>query len=98
MVPKEAVVLGGQKRLDQSLGDLFVAHGDAALLTENTATSRPGAAIQIVASVTGTVTLVLWSGNSIVVTVPVGVTVLPYEVIKATEGSATVTSYYNLFQ
>ncbi len=71
---------------------------DAALLTENTATSRPGAAIQIVASVTGTVTLVLWSGNSIVVTVPVGVTVLPYEVTKATVGTATITSYYNLFQ
>lgn len=71
---------------------------DAVALTENTATTRPGAAIQIVASVAGTVTLVLWSGNSIVVSVPSGTTILPYEVTKATVGTATVTSYYNLFQ
>jgi hypothetical protein len=71
---------------------------DAAALTENTATTRPGAAIQIIASVAGTVTLVLWSGNSIVVSVPTGMTILPYEVTKATVGTATITSYYNLFQ
>ena len=34
MVPEEAIVLGGQKGLDQLLGELVVAHRDAALLAD----------------------------------------------------------------
>jgi hypothetical protein len=34
MVPEEAIILGGQKRLDELLGELFVAHRDPALLTD----------------------------------------------------------------
>lgn len=70
---------------------------DALQLTENTATQQPGAAIQISASGAGTVTLTLNSGNTIVVNVAVGDNIYPYQVIKATVGTATITSYYNLF-
>jgi hypothetical protein len=55
-----------------------------------------GVAIQIIASVAGTVTLTLLDGSTIPVTVPIGTTTLPYMVTKATAGTATVTSYYNL--
>ena len=34
MVPEEAVVLGGQKRLDELLGELLVAHRNPALLPD----------------------------------------------------------------
>lgn len=70
---------------------------DAAQLTENTLTQRPGAAIQITASGVGTVTLTLLSGATIPVTVAVGDNIYPYQVTKATVGTATITSYYNLF-
>ena len=66
-------------------------------LSENTpSTGGAGVAIAITASVTGTVTLTLLDGSTIVVTLPVGTTILPFMVTKATVGSATVTSYYNL--
>ena len=68
---------------------------DAFLLTEATP-GVPGRAIQIRASGAGTVTLTLLDGSTIPVTVPTGVTVLPYMVTKATVGTATITSYYNL--
>lgn len=70
---------------------------DALQLTENTPTQRPGAAIQITASVAGTVTLTLVSGATIVVNPNVGDSIYPYQVIKATVGSATISAYYNLF-
>ena len=70
---------------------------DALALTENTLTQQPGAAIQISASGAGTVTLTLNSGNTIVVNVAVGDNIYPYQVIKATVGTATITAYYNLF-
>lgn len=70
---------------------------DAQLLTEATDTQRPGAAIQITASVAGTVTLTLLSGNTIVVNPQVGDNLYPYQVTRATVGTATVSAYYNLF-
>jgi hypothetical protein len=70
---------------------------DATLLTEATAVSRPGAAIQITASVSGTVTLTLASGNTIIVTPAIGDNIYPYQVTKATVGTATITRYYNLY-
>ena len=70
---------------------------DAALLADGVQTQRPGAAIQITASVTGTVTLTLLSGATIVVNPPVGDSVYPYQVIMAKAGTATITAYYNLF-
>ena len=73
------------------------SYWDAAQLTEAT-TGRCGAAIQIIASAAGTVTLELWSGNSIVVDVVVGMNLFEYSVVKATVGTATITSYYNLFK
>ena len=75
------------------------SHGSyygAVALAENTTTQQPGIAIQIIASVAGTVTLVLLDGSSIVVSVPTGTTIYPYQVTKATVGGATITSYYNL--
>lgn len=66
-------------------------------LSENTpAIGGAGIGIQITASGAGTVTLTLLDGSTIPVTVPTGVTVLPYMVTKATVGTATITSYYNL--
>lgn len=70
---------------------------DALAMVENTASARVGSAIQITASVAGTVTLLLQSGNPIIVTVPVGDSIYPYQVTKATVGTATVTRYYQLF-
>ncbi|HXJ61906.1 MAG TPA: hypothetical protein VNU68_35150 [Verrucomicrobiae bacterium] len=78
---------------------LLGAHGSyygAVQLTEDTPANGPGTAIQIVASVAGTVTLVLMDGSSIVVSVPAGTSIWPYQVTKATKGGATITSYYNL--
>lgn len=69
----------------------------ALLLTENTVTQRPGAAIQITASVAGSVTLTLNDGTTIVVNPQVGDNIYPYQVLKATVGTATITAYYNLF-
>lgn len=71
---------------------------DAERLTENVQAQRPGAAIQITASTAGTVTLTLNSGNTIVVTLSVGDNIYPYQVLRATVGTAVVTAYYNLFQ
>ena len=34
MVPEEAIILGGQKGLDELLGELFVAHRNPALLAD----------------------------------------------------------------
>lgn len=69
---------------------------DAVALSDGVATQRPGAAIQISASVAGTVTLTLASGHTIVVNVAVGDSIYPYQVTKATAVTATAT-YYNLF-
>lgn len=69
----------------------------AAQLTENTRTQRPGAAIQITASVAGSVTLTLNDDTTIVVNPQIGDNIYPYQVLKATVGTATITAYYNLF-
>lgn len=70
---------------------------DCEEIEDDTETSRPGAALQITASVAGTVTLTLGSGAEIIVTVAVGDTIVPYQVTKAAQGTATVQKYYNLF-
>lgn len=70
---------------------------DAVALSDDIDVQRPGAAIQITASVAGTVTLILLSGVSVVVNPQVGDNLYPYQVIRATAGTATVTAYYNLF-
>lgn len=70
---------------------------DAVPLTNGVETQQVGAAIMITASVTGTVTLELMSGKSIVVNPAVGDNFYPFQVTKATAGTATVTAYYNLF-
>ena len=70
---------------------------DVEQLTEDTPTQRPGAAIQITASVGGTVTLTLLSGNTIIVNQQVGDNLYPYQVLRATVGTATISAYYNLF-
>lgn len=70
---------------------------DNLLLTDNVS-ARCGAAVQITASVAGTVTLTLWSGNTIVVTVGVGDSIYGYQCTKFAAGTATVTRCYNLFQ
>lgn len=69
---------------------------NAFALTEATP-GVPGRAIQIRASVAGTVTLLLSGGTSIDVDVPIGTSIFPYAVQQATVGSATITSYTNLF-
>lgn len=69
---------------------------NATALTEDTATTMPGRAIQITATVAGTVTLTLISGDTIVVTVVAGDNIYPYAVTKATVGTATISHYYNL--
>lgn len=68
----------------------------AALLTEDTSTTAPGKAIQISATVAGTVTLTLFDGSLIIVNVVVGDNIYPYSVSKATVGTATISNYYNL--
>lgn len=70
---------------------------DCLLLAEGVLTQRPGAAIQISVSNPGDVTLVLWSGASIVVNLSVGDSIYPYQVVSYTPGSATVSAAYNLF-
>lgn len=70
---------------------------DAVQLSEDTITQRPGAAIQITATVAGSVTLTLNTGSTIVVNPQVGDNIYPYQVTKATVGTATITAYYNLF-
>lgn len=70
---------------------------DALLLTDGVQVQRPGAAIQITASVAGEVTLKLWGENDIIVTVSVGDSIYPYQVVMATSLTATITRYYNLF-
>lgn len=70
---------------------------DCLQLSNDTLTQQPGAAIQITASVAGTVTLLLWHGRTIVVNPQVGDNIYPYQVVKATSGTATISAYYNLF-
>lgn len=73
------------------------SYSGAVLLTEDTpSASGAGIAIQIVASVAGTVTLTLLDGSTVIVSVPTGTTIYPYMVTRATKGTATITSYYNL--
>lgn len=69
---------------------------DCVKLTENTTTQQPGAAIQISATGAGTVILTLLSGATITVNVQVGDSIYPYQVTKATAGTATGLTYYNL--
>lgn len=68
----------------------------AALISNTDAPS--GLAVQITASVAGTVTLTLSDASTIVVTVPINDTVYPYAVTKFVAGTATVTAVYNLSQ
>lgn len=69
----------------------------AVALTENTpAIGGAGVAILITATTAGTVTLTLLDSSTVVVTVPLGSTILPFMVTKATVGTATITGYYNL--
>jgi hypothetical protein len=70
---------------------------DALSLTDNV-TARAGAAIQITSSNSGSVTLTLWSGATIVVTVSPGDSIYPYQCTKFHAGTAAVVSAYNLFQ
>lgn len=70
---------------------------DAALMANAVETQRPGAAIQITVTGTGTVTLVLWSGATIVVNPQVGDSIYPYQVKKYTAGTATGVVCYSLF-
>lgn len=67
------------------------------LLADGAQVQRPGAAIQISATVAGTVNLVFWDGTEIVVNVQVGDSLYPYQVLKATAGTATISAFYNLF-
>lgn len=72
---------------------------DAFSFADNTATAA-GTDIQITVSTSGTVTLTLLSGRTIVVN-PIAATpaqdnIYPYSVTKAVAGTAVVTSYYNL--
>lgn len=70
---------------------------DCLLLTSDTTTQRPGAAIQITVSGVGTVTLTLWGGHTIVVNPQVGDSIYPYQVTKYTTGTAQGVVCYNLF-
>ncbi len=67
-----------------------------ALMTSAVAVTNPGRAIMITASVAGTVTLTLTNGSTIVVNPAVGDNIYPFAVMTATDGTATVTHYYNL--
>lgn len=72
---------------------------DCLELSDGVRTQRPGAAIQISATGAGTVTLELWNGgNEIIVNVAVGDSIYPYQVVKATAGTAVISKYYNLYQ
>lgn len=70
---------------------------DAVELTDGVETQRPGAAIQITVAGAGTVILTLLSGAEIPVSLQVGDTLYPYQVIKATADTATGAVYFNLF-
>lgn len=70
---------------------------DALALTDNVA-ARAGAAIQLTSSNSGTVTLTLWSGATLVVTVSPGDSIYPYQCTKYHAGTAVITAAYNLFQ
>ena len=69
----------------------------AQTLAENTASTLVPRAIQISASVAGTVTLTLVDSSTIVVNVVAGDNIYPYCVQKAVVGTATVSAYYLLF-
>lgn len=71
-------------------------YGAVALTEDTTSVNGAGTAIQITATGAGTVTLTLLDGSTIVVSVPAGSTIYPYQVTKATTGSATATAFYNL--
>ena len=68
----------------------------AAAMTSGTAITNPGRAIMITASVAGTASLTLANGSTIVVNPAVGDNIYPFSVMTATDGTATVTHYYNL--
>lgn len=70
---------------------------DAVLLVDGVATQRVGAAIQITADDAGEVTLTLYSGAEVIITVGIGDSIYPYQVSKYTSGTATITRAYNLF-
>lgn len=70
---------------------------DCALMSAGVATQTPGSAIQVTASVTGTVVLTLWSGATITVNPQVGDSIYPYQVKSYTAGTATVTACYSLY-
>ena len=69
---------------------------DAWLLTNSSAGQLPGQSVMITASVTGTVTLTLQSGNTIIVTVQVGDNIYPFACTNRVTGTATVSAVYNL--
>lgn len=70
---------------------------DCLLLNEGEVTQRPGAAVQISATGSGSVDLTLVSGAEIVVNVAAGDSIYPYEIVKYVEGSATLSAVYNLY-
>ena len=73
------------------------SYSGAFQLTEaTTSVGGAGVAIAITASVAGTVTLTLLDGSAVTLQVPTGTTIWPFMVVKATVGTATITSYYNL--
>lgn len=67
----------------------------AASVADNTTVSA-GFAILLSASVTGTVTLTLQSGDTVVVNPAVGDNIYPFAVVKRVVGTATLASAYNL--
>ena len=71
---------------------------DCFLMSNATPTQRPGSAIQITVTTSGTITLTLWSGNTIVVNPQVGDSIYPYEVTMYTTGTAQGVVCYNLYQ
>ena len=68
------------------------------LLSNATPTQRPGAAIQITVTSSGTITLTLWSGDTIVVNPQVGDSIYPYQVVRYDTGTADGVVCYNLYQ
>jgi hypothetical protein len=70
---------------------------DALAMTSGVVTQRPGAAFMLTVSVSGTVTLTLLSGATVVITPGVGDTIVPFQVTQFVTGTATVTAAYNLY-
>lgn len=68
----------------------------AAAVADNTVMTLIGYGFFITASVTGTVTLTLDSGDTIIITPAVGDNIYPFAVSKMVAGTAVVTRAYNI--